>query len=269
MTPKRLLSALMLVLAASFGLTALGQGKQPEYRIGSGDTIRILVFQNPDLTLETRVSEVGTISYPLIGTVSIGGHTVGSAEQAIARALQAGGFIKNPQVNIVPVQIRSNQVSVLGQVGKPGRYPLETFNVRVSEMIAIAGGISPTGADAVVLTGTRDGQPFHRDIDIADLFLQNKHQADVLVAGGDVIYVPRAPMFYVYGEVQRPGSYRIERGMTIRQALALGGGPTPRGTERKLAVFRQRPDGTIESLNPELNSLVQPDDVLRVPESLF
>jgi len=269
MIAKRWLSALLLVFAASFGLTALGQGKPPEYRVGPGDTIRILVFQNPDLTLETRVTEAGTVTYPLIGAVRIGGMTVGSAEQTIAKALQGGGYIKNPQVNIVPLQIRSNQVSVLGEVGKPGRYPLETFNVRASEMIAIAGGISPNGADVVVLTGTRDSQPFHKEIDVADLFQKKSQQADLPVSGGDVIYVPRAPMFYIYGEVQRPGSYRIQRGMTIRQALALGGGPTQRGSERNLAVFRPRPDGTIESITPELNSMVQPADVLRVPESLF
>ena len=76
MALKRWLSTLLLVFAASFGLAALAQDKQPEYRIGPGDAIRILVFQNPDLTLETRVTEVGTISYPLIGTVRIGGNPV-------------------------------------------------------------------------------------------------------------------------------------------------------------------------------------------------
>jgi polysaccharide biosynthesis/export protein len=263
------LSGLLLVFAASFGLAALAQGEQPQYRIGPGDTIRIQVFQNPDLTLETRVSEVGTISYPLIGTVRIGGMTTAEAEKTIAKALQSGGFIKQPQVNIEPLQIRSNQVSVLGQVSKPGRFPLDTFNIRLSEMIAIAGGIAPTGADVIVVTGTRDGRPFHREIDIVGLFLKNRLQDDVVVAGGDVIYVPRAPVFYIYGEVQRPGSYRIERGMTIRQALAQGGGPTPRGTERNLEVIRQRPHGNMESLTPDLNSLVRPDDVLHVRETLF
>ncbi|MGH8750815.1 MAG: polysaccharide export protein EpsE [Burkholderiales bacterium] len=260
---------LLFVLAAAFAVCASAQDKQPEYRLGSGDNIRIVVFQNPDLTVETRVSENGTISFPLIGEIKIGGMIIGSAEQTIAKALQSGGFIKQPQVNILLLQNRGNQVSVLGQVGRPGRFPLETFNTRISEMLAIAGGISATGADSAILTGTRNGKPYRKEIDIVGMFLNNKPEDDIVVAGGDVIYVHRAPMYYIYGEVQRPGSYRVERGMTVRQALAQGGGPTARGTERRMALYRRGSGGKLESLNPELNSLMQPDDVLYINESLF
>lgn len=268
MNIRRWFSTLVLVLAAACTLGAHAQNKQPEYEIGPGDTVRILVYQNPDLTLETRVTENGIITFPLVGAVRIGGMTIATAELTIANALKSGGFIKQPQVNIVPVQIRSNQISVLGQVSHPGRFPLETFNTRVSEMIAIAGGISATGADIAVLTGVRDGKPFRREIDIVGMFLDNKLQDDMVVAGGDVIYVHRMPMFYIYGEVQRPGSYRLERGMTIRQALAQGGGPTVRGTERRLSLFR-RGSGKVTETSPNLNNAVMPDDVLYVGESLF
>ena len=260
---------LLLILAAAYAFCAHAQTKHPEYQLGPGDTIRIQIYQNADLTLETRVTENGTITFPLIGVVKIGGMTISSAELLIAIALKSGGFVKQPQVTIVPVQIRSNQVSVLGQVGHPGRFPLETLNVTVAEMIAIAGGMSSTGADIAIVTGTRDGQPFRREIDISGLFLDNRSQDDLLVTGGDVIYVPRAPMFYVYGEVQRPGSYRVERGMTIRQALVQGGGPTPRGTDRGLQVHRRSVSGMIKILTPELNNLVQADDVLYVRDGLF
>jgi polysaccharide biosynthesis/export protein len=265
-----LFRTLVFILAAAFALCAQAQDKQPEYQLGAGDTIRIIVYQNPDLTLETRVTENGTITYPLIGIVKIGGKTIPSAEQAIAKALKDGGFIKQPQINIVLLQNRSNQVSVLGQVNHPGRFPLETVNIRVSEMIAIAGGIiTDKGADVAIFTGVREGRPFRKEIDIAGMFLNNKPQEDILVAGGDVIYVSRQPVFYIYGEVQHPGSYRVERGMTIRQALAQGGGPTPRGTERSLGLYRRGPDGKVETLSPNLNAPVQADDVLYVKESLF
>ena len=265
---QKMFSKMLIVLASVFALCAHAQNRQPEYPIGPGDTIRILVYQNPDLTLETRVTENGTITFPLIGVVRIGGMTIAAAETTIANALKAGGFIKQPQVTVVPTQIRSNQISVLGQVGHPGRFPLETFNTRLSEMIAIAGGISLTGADVAVLTGMRDGKPFRAEIDIATMFLDNKLQEDLIVAGGDVIYVHRMPMFYIYGEVQRPGSYRVERGMTIRQALAQGGGPTVRGTERRLTLFRRNGNNMTET-SPNLNNPVRPDDVLYVGESLF
>jgi polysaccharide export outer membrane protein len=164
---------------------------------------------------------------------------------------------------------RGNQVSVLGLVNRPGRYPLETFSTRISEMLAIAGGIAPGGADVVILTGTREGKPYRKEIDIAGMLLNNNLQDDIVVAGGDMIYVHRAPMFYIYGEVQHPGSYRVERGLTVRQALAIGGGLTPRGTERGLTVQRRGANGVMETSKPNLDEPVRPDDVFQVRESLF
>ncbi|MBC7803879.1 MAG: polysaccharide export protein EpsE [Candidatus Parcubacteria bacterium] len=270
MIQKMLRSGLVL-MASALALAAQGQDRaaQPEYQVGAGDNIRISVFQNPDLTVETRVTENGTISYPLIGAVRIGGLTIPAAEAVIAKALKDGNFIQQPQVNISLLANRGNQVSVLGAVGRPGRFPLETFNTRISEMIAIAGGIASGGGDTVILTGTRGGKPLRRVIDIPSMFLDNKLDDDIVVAGGDVIYVHRQAMFYVYGEVQRAGSYRIERDMTVRQGLALAGGPTQRGTERRLRVHRRGAGGKVEVLNPELHAPLQPDDVIYVQESLF
>lgn len=266
---KRQFSDLLFVLAAAFALSCNAQDKQPEYQLGSGDNIRIVVFQNPDLTVETRVTENGTISYPLVGLLKVGGMTIPAAEQAIAKSLKDGNFIQRPQVNIALLQNRGNQVSVLGAVNRPGRFPLETFNTRVSEMIAVAGGIAATGADLAIVTGTRDGKPMRKEIDLPGMFLDNKLGNDILVAGGDVIYVHRQPMYYIYGEVQRSGSYRVERGMTVRQALAQGGGLTVRGTERNLRLYRTGAEGKVEILSPALGDPVRPDDVVYVSESLF
>ena len=269
MNVYRLFRNLLFVLAASAVLCAHAQEKFTDYQLGAGDNIRIVAFQNPDLTLETRVSENGTITYPLLGTLKIGGMTIAAAEQTIAKGLREGGYMANPQVNIILLQNRGNQVSVLGAVGRPGRFPLETFNTRLTEMIAIAGGLASTGADTVILTGTRDGKPLRREIDIPNLFLGNKALDDILVAGGDVIYVHRQPMFYIYGEVQRAGSFRVERGMTIRQALVVGGGLTPRGTERRVGLYRRGADGRIQVSSPELDDPVQTDDVIQIRESIF
>ena len=267
---KSIYKALLFIAAGAFSLGAGAQGKPIEYRIGAGDGIRISVFQNPNLGLETRVAEDGSITYPLIGKVFLSGMTVAAAEQVIASALEKGRYIQSPQVNILPLAIRSSQVSVLGQVGRPGRFPLETFNTRVSEMIAIAGGITVGAADVAILTGERDGKPYRKEIDIPSLFLEkNKLDNDVIVHGGDVIYVHRAPMYYIYGEVNRAGSYRVERDMTVRQALVQGGGPTQRGTERSLRLFRRDAEGKLAQTSPSLDDLVQPDDVLKVGESVF
>jgi len=266
-TNHRLFLVILLIMGTSFA-KAQPHHQQPDYKLGPGDNIKVLVFQNPDLTLETRVSEQGTITFPLIGAIKVSDMPVAGAEQVIANALRDGGFIKQPHVNIVLVTIRGNSVSVLGSVNKPGRFPLETINVRVSEMIAVAGGIAPTGADVAIVTGTREAKPFRREVDIAGVFLESRSQDDFVMAPGDVIYVQRAPMFYIYGEVQKPGAYRIERGMTIRQALAQGGGPTVRGTERRLALYR-RGTGRAVDAQPDLSEPVQPEDIFYVRESLF
>ena len=240
-----------------------------EYPLGAGDDIRVLVFQNPDLTVEARVSESGAISYPLIGSVQIGGLSVAAAEKRIADALKSGGFVRQPQVNIVLLQVRGNQVSVLGQVNRPGRFPLETLNTRVSDMLAVAGGITPAGDDVVILTGRRDGKPFRKAIDIPHLYQGNTPEEDIVLTGGDTIYVNRAPIFYIYGEAQQPGQYRIERGMTVMQALAQGGGPTPRGSQNRLRLNRLMPDGRVEQMSPEMSEPVQANDVIYVGESFF
>lgn len=262
-------SWLLFIAVLLAGFSAHAQVGPVDYPLAAGDAVRIQVFQNPDLTLETRISDSGTISFPLIGTIRLGGLPVSAAEKKIADALKSGGFLQNPQVTLLLTQVRGSQVSVLGQVGRPGRFPLETASTRLSDMLANAGGTTPGGDDVVIVTGRRAGQPFRKLVDLPALFLREQSQDDIVLQGGDVIYVHRAPVFYVYGEAQRPGSFRIERAMTVMQALALAGGPTARGSRDRLQLHRQQEGGGITLLTPQMNDLVLPNDVLYVRESLF
>lgn len=269
---KQYVLGLLLTLGLVMGSQV--QAQQGDYRLGAGDAIKISVFQNPDLTVETRVAESGAVTYPLIGSVPLGGLSIADAEQAIARKLREGGFVQKPQVNILLVQVRGNQVSVLGMVNRPGRYPIETGNTRVSDMLATAGGAIPAGAiaggaDTVILAGIREGKPFRTEIDIPALFMGSGTEQDIPVNGGDVLYVHRAPVFYIYGEVQRAGAYRLERNMTVLQGLAQGGGLTIRGTERGLRIHRRIPDGKVQIISPEKSDAIKADDVLYVQESFF
>ncbi|MBT9463085.1 MAG: polysaccharide export protein EpsE [Hydrogenophaga sp.] len=267
--PSRLRSLLLLVASAFLSFGAQAQTGPVDYPLAAGDTVRVQVFQNPDLTLETRITESGTISFPLIGSIRLGGLPVSAAEKKIADALKSGGFLQNPQVTLLLTQIRGSQVSVLGQVGRPGRFPLETASTRLSDMLANAGGTAPGGDDVVIVSGQRAGKPFRKLVDLPALFLRERSEDDIVLQGGDVVYVHRAPVFYVYGEAQRPGSFRIERSMTVMQALALAGGPTARGSRDRLQLHRQQDDGSVRLLAPQMNDLVMPNDVLYVRESLF
>ena len=261
---RKLFACLLAVLATGFSAA-----QAAEYRLGAGDVVRITVYQSPDLSLETRIGENGAISYPLLGSVRLGGMGVSQAEQAIADGLRRGNFLKQPQVSLLVVQVRGSQVSVLGQVNRPGRFPVETADMRLSDLLAMAGGIGPAGAEVITLVGTRSGQPFRKEMDLQAIVRSERRADDVFLQNGDVVYVERAPMVYIYGEVQRPGAMRLERGMTVMQALATGGGLTQRGTERGMRVHRRGGDGKVQVMQPNMDDPVRDGDVVYVRESLF
>lgn len=256
----------LLVLLLSITTTALARASG-DYGLSGGDLVRITVYNHPDLTTETRVTEAGAVRFPLVGEVNVAGATADEAASRIARALQQGGFVRNPQVNLVVLEFRGQEVNVLGYVNRPGRYPLQRPS-RLIDLLALAGGVVPTGADTLVLIGTRGGKPHRQEIDLDALFREGGQALNVPVQNGDVLYVAREPRFYIYGEVQRPGSYRLERNMTVVQALSVGGGLTPRGTQKGLRVLR-RGAGGMQELTVGLADLLQPDDVVYVRESLF
>ena len=260
-----------LFLLFFFGATAAvaQTPAKTEPVLGVGDVVRVSVFQNPDLAVEARISETGQINFPLLGPVEIGGLTVSAAQQRIEKLLRDGAFVVKPQVTIQTVQIRSSQISILGQVAKPGRYPIDIVGSTVSEMIAIAGGVLPGGADVVTLVGHRDGKPIKLDIDLPAILQAGQAKLDVAVENGDIIYVDRAPTIYIYGEVQRPGQMRLERGMTLMQALAAGGGLTPRGTARGVQVHRSDASGTVNILELKPTDRLESGDVIYVRESIF
>jgi polysaccharide biosynthesis/export protein len=239
-----------------------------DYVLAAGDVVRITVFQSPELTLETRLSDSGVVSYPLLGSLRLAGRSVAQTERLIADGLVSGGFLRQPQVSVQITQVRGNQVSVLGVVPRPGRFPLDQTGMRMSDLLAQAGGVAPGGSEVVTLTGVRDGKPYRAQVDVAMLFTRGGVNDPVLI-NGDVIYVDRMPIIYIYGEVQRPGQIRLERDMSVMQALAAGGGLTGRGTERGIRVHRRDASGTEQVMETSLRDRLQEGDVIYVRESLF
>ncbi|MEN9866927.1 MAG: hypothetical protein RL748_2517 [Pseudomonadota bacterium] len=249
--------------------SSLGLAQAADILLGAGDVLRISVYGSPDLQLETRLTEGGKITFPLIGEVVLDKLTVGEAEKKIARALATGGFLHDPQVTIIVTAVQSSQISVLGQVNRPGRYPLEGKRTLV-DVLALAGGANQDGADQIILIRKRDGKQSRDFFDVPQLLRSGDlEKANPDLAGGDIVYVERAPRYYVYGEVQRPSVYRLERNMTVLQALSVAGGLTPRGTERGLRIKRRDGAGKVQEIKAKVDDVIQVDDVLSVQESLF
>ncbi|MGN6528618.1 MAG: polysaccharide biosynthesis/export family protein [Burkholderiaceae bacterium] len=240
-----------------------------DYVLGPGDRIRVTVFQSPELSIDTRIPESGVVAYPLVGDLALGGKTLSQAEKRVAEGLVAARLVRVPQVAIVVTEIHANQAAVLGFVVHPGRYALEARSMRLSGLIALAGGPTPEASDILTVTGTRDGKPMRLAVDTRRLLTGADRDHDIEIRNGDIVYLERAPQVYVHGEVQHPGTLRLEPGMRVLQAIAAAGGVTMRGTKRGIRVSRPGPDGALVDSTPGLQAVLEPDDVVYVPESLF
>lgn len=259
-----MLTAALAVLLGVFAAPA-GAADTP---LGPGDALKISVFGNPDLSLETKISEDGNITFPLLGPVKLAGLSTADAEKKISGMLTGGGFLKKAEVNISVTDLQSQQVSVLGEVVKPGRYPVDGKR-SVTDMLAMAGGVGPEGGDIATVVRIRDGKTTKQTVNLGEMVRSADMSGNLDLVNGDMIYVERAPKFYIYGEVQHPGAFRLERNMTVVQALSVGGGLTPRGTERGLRVKRRDADGKQVMIDVKGDTVLKPDDVVYVKESFF
>ena len=261
---KRIYTCLLVMILAICAFSAMAA----DTPLGAGDALKISVFGNPDLSLETKVSEAGSITFPLIGDVNIGGLSTADAEKKISGMLTGGGFLRKAEVNIMVTELQSQQVSVLGQVLHPGRYPVAGKR-SVTDMLAMAGGVGPEGGDTATVVRTRNGKSTKQVVNLAQMIQSADMKSNVDLVNGDVIFVDRAPKFYIYGEVQHPGGYKLEHNMTVVQALSIGGGLTPRGTERGIRIKRRDAKGNLVEISADHDETLQADDVVYVKESFF
>lgn len=263
------MSILIFVFLGVISVSSVAAGNLiKESVLGPGDTLKIFVYGHPDLTTDTKVSESGNITFPLLGEILVGGLTQSVAERKIANLLESRDIIRKPQVNILAASLQSQMISILGYVRNQGRYPIEGKR-SLTDILAMAGGIVSEGGEIVTLIRADGDKSIKKSIDVLEMIRSGDLSPNMLVRSDDLIYVERAPRFYIYGEVQRAGAYRLERNMTVIQALSVGGGLTQRGTERGLRIQRRDSEGNLQILNVNSSDLVQPDDVIYVKESLF
>ena len=252
-------------LACLCVLSAARANGNSDYQVGSDDLLKIAVFGSPDLSTEVRVAESGTITCALIGSVPVAGLSTTQIEQLLARRYVEGGFLRQQQISVLVSEYQSQKVSVLGHVTKPGQYSLRTSG-HVLDLIAQAGGLMAASAGDHASLTRADGTK--AEIDLDKLFDGDPSQ-NLAVVGGDRLYIPKAAEFYVYGQVQKPGAYKLDRNMTVSRAISTSGGLTARGTERRALVKRRGPDGKEKEYSAKGTDLLQPDDILYIRESLF
>jgi polysaccharide export outer membrane protein len=256
---------LLLILSATVSAAVRAADVAGDYRLGPGDLLHITVSGYAEMVTDVRVSETGNITYPFIGEVKVASLSTHEAEQLIAQRLGDGGFIRQAQVTVLVSEYQGQRISVMGQVAKPGKYPL-TSSAKVMDLLAEAGGTVPAlAADQATLL-RKDGSKVV--IDLQALFDGDPRQ-NAQVSGGDTIFVPKAPQFYIYGEVQKPGLYRVERNMTLSRAISAGGGLTPKGSERRVALKRRDANGKERSISVDSTTMIMPDDVILVKQGWF
>lgn len=261
----------MLAAAAAAGATAqtTAPAAQPAasgdadvnagYVLGEGDVIEVDVLGQPEFKTRSRVRADGTIALPFLGDVRVAGQTPITLANDVGARLRAGGYYAKPIVNVEVAGFASNYVVVLGHVGSPGLMPVDR-EYRVSEVIARAGGISEAGSDYVVVrraSGEELRLPFEQ-------LARGTAAQDPIVNPGDKVFVPRAEQFYMYGQINAPGVYPIKGELTLRKALAQGGGVTPQGSQKRVKVFREG----VEQ-KAKLEDVVRPGDVIVIGERLF
>jgi polysaccharide biosynthesis/export protein len=261
----RYVRAFAVVAAAVFIWSSQATAKSEDYRLGPGDLIRVVVFDHEELSVDTRISQTGNITYPLIGLISVSGLSTRETELLLTRRLIEGGFVKTPEVSVLVEEYQSQKVSVMGQVAKPGQYPLDAART-VLDVLAMAGGVlNETAAEDATLVRA-DGN--RAVINLQKLF-DGDPAVNYGVQGGDTVFVPHAPQFYIYGQVQRPGQYRLLQNTTISQAISIGGGLMPRGTQRGAIIKRLDSSGKEHKYSVKNDEVLQPNDVLLIKASIF
>ena len=233
---------------------------QDGYVVGINDSLDISMVGSEEFRGRVQVQQDGTIQLPYVGSIRAQDKTLLQLGKEIAGALTRGGYYVDPAIQVTVAQISSRYVTVLGEVASPGLIPVDRA-YRASEMIARVGGIKPGGAETFYLR--REGGT---EIPLTlEEIGRGGDAADPVVNPGDKIFVPEAPTFYIYGQVNAPGTYPIQNKMSLRMALARGGGLTSLGSDKRVTVVRNG-----EELKKfSLSDPIQKDDVIVVGERFF
>jgi polysaccharide export outer membrane protein len=275
----------LLLVTFSASCWWVGQSSAQEgYLLGPEDEIEIRVWDHDDLTRTARVGLDGRISYPFVGELPAQGLTVMQLQKELERRLGAG-YIVDPHVSIKVTEFKSQKFFVVGNVQRPGTYPL-TKDITVVEAISSAGGMaggsetkSTAGGGIAIIVRARPGEkldqprmpdkvgPKDKVTVSLGAAVAGDPRHNVPIKNGDTVYVPML-MFYAAGEVKKPGRYPYEDGMTVRMAVTTAGGFTDKASPRRTHIIRDQ-EGNQKKVEVKIDDPIRPGDTLVVPESWF
>ncbi len=268
MRTPTLINLILLVLLVSIMSVSPATGQ--DYIVGEGDVLEIKVYDNLDLNTTVRVSGDGVIGMPLLGQINVGGKSVSTIVEEI-ETLLADGYLVNPQVNVFIKEHRSKKVTILGEVDKPGLYELQGHTTLL-ELISKAGGLGENAGGQAIIKRKRNGGEGPEDttaIDMKRLVEQGDTSLNVHILDGDSIYIAKAGVFFVTGEVKKASSYKLEDNPTVIKAITLAGGFTDKAAPDKVRIIRKIDGREMVLEKVKLDESVLKDDVIVVPESFF
>jgi polysaccharide export outer membrane protein len=241
-----------------------------DYIVGEGDVLQISVYDNPDLNITARVEGDGTIIFPLVGVVGVEGLTVTQISNKLGNLL-ADGYIIDPQVSVFIREFKSRKVIIMGQVNSPGLYELRGTKTLL-EILSSAGGLTQNAGDKAIIkrkgNSPRNGEEVIA-VDLKKLMESGDTSQYTIIMDGDSIYITKAGVFYVTGEVRKPSAYRYEDGTTIIKAITMAGGFTDKASTSRIKIIRKINGEEKVMENVESDESVLPEDVIVVPESFF
>lgn len=267
-------TALVIGVIAATGATTTAQ--IASYEIGAQDVLTISVFDEPSLSGKYAVELDGSLSFPLVGRIKAAGLSLRDFESDLRKRL-AAGYFRNPQVSVAIEQYRSQRIFVVGAVKDPGTYGL-TGEMTLIEILAKAGSTTDAaGDDVMIVRGhgrTTATLPEAGDagdvirVNLKDLQSGSAGVRNMTLSDGDTVYVPRAQVVYVFGQVKNPGSYAVQSDTTVLQVLSLAGGVLPTGAMNRMQVIRVV-SGAKKEFKVKPTEGVNPGDTIVVPERFF
>jgi len=237
------------------------------YTLGKGDVLTITVYDYDELTTTVRISNKGDIIFPLIGQVHVGGLNIPEAARKIASKL-ADGYIIRPQVNIFVKEFKSKQTIILGQIKEPGVIELQG-PTNLLTLISRAGGLKEDAGDTVTIKRTIKGTQKTITVDLKALIEGGDTTKNIPILAGDTVSISKKGSCYITGQVNQPNAYPCDRNTTVLKLISLAGGFNGKAAKSSVKIVRVEDGEKKVFKNIELNTSLQVDDIVIVPESFF